>query len=186
MEWSFSCCSSFPSICSFMLRSSCRLLSMSGPHKTTRETLRRMTYPALNLGLQPHQLLLQLHLAVFKLAALLLRLPEADLQALSLLLGLRLTLLQPRRRLLLGLQRGAALSVGFNLHLAQVLGALVLQESSLPLQLPQGGLHFLPAAHLSQKGKHREDEWRDHRLHRMRAGVGEGPYLLVQFFDQLV
>lgn len=42
----------------------------------------------------------------------------------------------------------AAFSVTFNLHLAQVLGALVLQQSSLSLQLPERGLDFLPAAHL--------------------------------------
>lgn len=42
----------------------------------------------------------------------------------------------------------AAFPVGFNLHLAQVVGALVLQQSSLPLQLPQRGLDLLPAAHL--------------------------------------
>lgn len=42
----------------------------------------------------------------------------------------------------------AAFSVSFDLHLAQVLGALVLQQSSLSLQLPQRCLDFLPAAHL--------------------------------------
>lgn len=42
----------------------------------------------------------------------------------------------------------AAFPVRFNLHLAQVVGALVLQQSLLPLQLPQRGLDLLPAAHL--------------------------------------
>lgn len=44
----------------------------------------------------------------------------------------------------------AALPVGFDLHLAQVLAVLVLQQRSLPLQLPQRGLHLLPAAHLEE------------------------------------
>ncbi len=63
----------------------------------------------LQIGLQPHQLLLQLHLPVFQLAALFLHLPEADLQALSLFLRLCLTLLQSCRRLLLSLKHGVGL-----------------------------------------------------------------------------
>lgn len=63
----------------------------------------------LQLVLQHHQLLLQLHLAAFQLAALCLHLPEADLQAPSVFLHLRLTLLQPRRRLLLGLKHSVGL-----------------------------------------------------------------------------
>lgn len=61
------------------------------------------------LGLQHRQLLLQLHPVLFQLATPLLRLPQAGLQALSLFLRLRLTLLQPGCRLLFRLQPGVGL-----------------------------------------------------------------------------
>lgn len=61
------------------------------------------------LGLQRHQLLLQLHPVLFQLATPLLHLPEAGLQALSLFLHLCLTLLQPGCRLLFRMQPGVGL-----------------------------------------------------------------------------
>lgn len=45
----------------------------------------------------------------------------------------------------------APLPVSLELHLAQVLGALVLQQSSFSLQLAERGLHFLSAAHLRER-----------------------------------
>lgn len=43
-----------------------------------------------------------------------------------------------------------AFSVRLNLHFTQVLGTLVLQQSSLSLQLPQRGLDSLSAIHLTR------------------------------------
>lgn len=63
----------------------------------------------LQLVLQLPQLLLQLHPVALQLVALFLHLPQADLQTLSVFLRLRLTFLQPRRRLLLGLKRRVGL-----------------------------------------------------------------------------
>lgn len=45
----------------------------------------------------------------------------------------------------------APLPVSLDLHLAQVLDALVLQQSSFSLQLTERGLHLLPAAHLRER-----------------------------------
>lgn len=45
----------------------------------------------------------------------------------------------------------AALPIGFTLCLAVALQALVLQQSFLPLQLPQTGLQTLSVAHLKKK-----------------------------------
>lgn len=42
------------------------------------------------------------------------------------------------------------LPVSLDLHLAQVLGTLVLQQRLISLQLTERGLHFLPAAHLRE------------------------------------
>ena len=47
----------------------------------------------------------------------------------------------------------AAFPVRFDLHLAQVLAALVLQQGSLSLQLPERSLDLLPAAHLKSGKK---------------------------------
>lgn len=52
----------------------------------------------------------------------------------------------------------AALPVRFDLHLAQVLAALVLQQGSLPLQLPERSLDLLPAAHL-KSGRKSQTLW---------------------------
>lgn len=63
----------------------------------------------LQLVLQLPQLLLQLHPVTLQLVALFLHLPQADLQTLNVFLRLRLTFLQPRCRLLLGLERRVGL-----------------------------------------------------------------------------
>lgn len=63
----------------------------------------------LQLVLQLPQLRLHLHPVAPQLVALFLHLPQADLQTLSVFQRLRLTFLQPRRRLLLGPKRSVGL-----------------------------------------------------------------------------
>lgn len=53
----------------------------------------------------------------------------------------------------------AAFSVSLNLHLTQVLCTLVLQQSSLSLQLSQRGLDSLSATHLTGEECTHDVKW---------------------------
>lgn len=74
----------------------------------------------------------------------------------------------------------APFSVSFNLHLAQLLGALVLQQSSLSLQLPQRCLDFLPATHLiREKITNNVSGMNSTLIYRVPGCNDIHPYLLV-------
>lgn len=76
----------------------------------------------------------------------------------------------------------APLPVSLELHLAQVLDALVLQQSSFSLQLTERGLHFLSAAHLRER---EQSELRSFLSGRVEQQGTFHSYLLVQLFHKL-